>query len=95
MLRCVGLYHSNRGAHTFFLKKGELDRSGEAIINLIHYEDAAGLAQAVRSQQCVCPPCDVRTISCAARHEHAIGFSNLHQVCQTAVWVGADRLRSS
>lgn len=49
VVRLVGLYHKTRGAHTFFLKQGEVARWGGAIINLIHYEDAAGLAYAVLS----------------------------------------------
>ncbi len=47
MVRLVGLYHALRGAHTFFLRAGELDRWGGYIINLIHYEDAASLCLAV------------------------------------------------
>ena len=47
VVRLVGLYHSLRGAHTFFLRMGEVDRWGGYIINLIHYEDAAALCLAV------------------------------------------------
>eukprot|EP00193_Tetraselmis_chui_P021085 CAMPEP_0177796682 /NCGR_PEP_ID=MMETSP0491_2-20121128/26904_1 /TAXON_ID=63592 /ORGANISM="Tetraselmis chuii, Strain PLY429" /LENGTH=290 /DNA_ID=CAMNT_0019319611 /DNA_START=24 /DNA_END=893 /DNA_ORIENTATION=- len=46
VVRLVGLYHAQRGAHTFFLKKGEVERWGGYCINLIHYEDAASLAVA-------------------------------------------------
>ena len=46
MIRYVGLYHATRGAHTFFLRapEGKVDRPGNYVINLIHYEDAASLA---------------------------------------------------
>ena len=47
-MRLVGLYHSLRGAHTFFLRAGQIDRWGGYTINLIHYEDAASLCLAVR-----------------------------------------------
>lgn len=36
-----------RGAHTFFLRQGEVPRWGGYTVNLIHYEDAAGLCLAV------------------------------------------------
>ena len=36
-----------RGAHTFFLKQGQVARWGGYNVNLIHYEDAAGLCVAV------------------------------------------------
>lgn len=47
VVRLVGLYHANRGAHSFFFQKGEINRSGDSILNLIHYEDAASIAVAV------------------------------------------------
>eukprot|EP00873_Tetraselmis_striata_P042185 jgi/Tetstr1/462449/TSEL_007447.t1 len=46
VLRLVGLYHGARGAHTYFAKQGEVPRWGGTMLNLIHYEDAAGLAVA-------------------------------------------------
>lgn len=46
-MRYVGLYHTQRGAHTFFFKVKEVQRSGEYVVNLLHYEDAASLAVAV------------------------------------------------
>lgn len=48
VLRLVGLYHKTRGPHTFFLKKGTIERNGEGVINMVHYEDAARLMLAVR-----------------------------------------------
>lgn len=36
-----------RGAHTFFLRQGEVQRWGGYTVNLIHYEDAARLCLAV------------------------------------------------
>lgn len=47
VVRLVGLYHRTRGAHTFFLKMGTVERWGGYTVNLIHYEDAAGLTAAV------------------------------------------------
>ena len=38
-----------RGAHTFFLRTGEVPRWGGYTVNLIHYEDAASLSAAVRA----------------------------------------------
>jgi hypothetical protein len=38
-----------RGAHTFFLKQGQVARWGGYTVNLIHYEDAASLCVAVSS----------------------------------------------
>ena len=51
-VRLVGLYHSQRGAHTFFLRAGEVARWGGYVINLIHYEDAAALCLAVNPNLC-------------------------------------------
>lgn len=47
VVRLVGLYHANRGAHSFFFKKGEISRRPDGILNLIHYEDAASISVAV------------------------------------------------
>ena len=43
MLRLAGLYHSSRGAHTYFMKAGTIDSRPDALVNCIHYEDAADL----------------------------------------------------
>jgi hypothetical protein len=37
-----------RGAHTFFLKAGKVQRWGGYTVNLLHYQDAAQLVAAVR-----------------------------------------------
>ncbi|GMH45424.1 hypothetical protein BSKO_13381 [Bryopsis sp. KO-2023] len=47
VVRLAGLYHANRGAHSFFLKKGTVDRWGGYALSLLHYEDAASLAHAI------------------------------------------------
>ncbi|KAG2493226.1 hypothetical protein HYH03_008642 [Edaphochlamys debaryana] len=47
VLRLVGLYHANRGAHTFFIKQGTVARPADYLVNLLHYEDAAGMAAAI------------------------------------------------
>jgi hypothetical protein len=44
VVRLVGLYHSKRGAHMYFLKVQTVPRWGDSLINLIHYEDAADLS---------------------------------------------------
>ena len=46
--RLAGLYHAHRGAHTFFLKAGRVERWGGSTVNLLHYEDGALLVAAVR-----------------------------------------------
>jgi len=46
VVRYVGLYHCNRGAHTFFLRQGTVARPGSYLVNLLHYEDAASMAVA-------------------------------------------------
>ena len=48
VVRLTGLYHANRGPHSFFFKKGEIGKRGDSVLNLIHYEDAASIAVAVR-----------------------------------------------
>lgn len=52
------MYHRTRGAHTYFAKLGEVPRYGGYVVNLIHYQDAAGLAVAVRV--CRRGACDAR-----------------------------------
>lgn len=47
VVRLAGLYHAQRGAHTYFLRAGRVQRAGDAVVNLVHYEDAARLAVAV------------------------------------------------
>jgi hypothetical protein len=50
VLRLAGLYHATRGAHSFFLRApgGVVPgRAGRYVVNLLHYEDAAGLAAAI------------------------------------------------
>lgn len=44
VLRLAGLYTLERGAHNFWLEKsdGNIKGSKDGIINLLHYEDAAG-----------------------------------------------------
>jgi hypothetical protein len=55
VVRLVGLYHRTRGAHTFFLRQGNVARNGANVVNLIHYEDAACLCRAVRLLCCSAP----------------------------------------
>lgn len=46
VIRLAGLYTRERGAHSFWLKQTELSSDGSGIVNLLHYEDAAGAAVA-------------------------------------------------
>jgi hypothetical protein len=54
VVRLAGLYHAHRGPHAFFFEKGEVARRPDSILNLIHYEDAASIAVAVRAPQLPC-----------------------------------------
>ena len=54
--RLAGLYHARRGAHTFFLKAGKVERWGGSTVNLLHYEDGALLTAAVRCTRAACAP---------------------------------------
>ena len=47
VLRLSGLYHSWRGPHTFWMQAGESKTNPNAVVNMIHYEDAASLAVAI------------------------------------------------
>ncbi|KAL3641964.1 hypothetical protein CASFOL_012779 [Castilleja foliolosa] len=47
VVRLAGLYKEDRGAHTFWLKKGSADIRPDHILNLIHYEDAASLSATI------------------------------------------------
>lgn len=51
VLRLAGLYKIDRGAHTFWLRKGTLDSRPDHIVNQIHYEDAASLAIAIMKKR--------------------------------------------
>jgi nucleoside-diphosphate-sugar epimerase len=42
VLRLAGLYTLDRGAHNFWLGKEEVGGRADGIINLLHYDDAAG-----------------------------------------------------
>ena len=44
MLRLAGLYDETRGPHTYWLKNGTVQGSGDIYINMLHYEDAAAAA---------------------------------------------------
>jgi len=48
--RLAGLYHSERGAHKYFIKTSSLDSRADALVNLIHYEDAADLCFAAMTK---------------------------------------------
>ena len=47
VLRLSGLYHSWRGPHTFWMNAGESKTNPNAVVNMIHYEDAASLAACI------------------------------------------------
>lgn len=78
VVRLVGLYHTQRGAHTYFLRAKEVQRPGDYVVNLIHYEDAARLAVAVRrctqTAHHTIVLCDTAptVVGCAAHAAHAV-----------------------
>ena len=72
MLRLAGLYHTKRGAHSFFYSKGEVERWGGYTVNLIHYEDAAGLALEVRGVRSACIVSRYGGFICARRGREAV-----------------------
>jgi nucleoside-diphosphate-sugar epimerase len=45
VVRLAGLYDEERGPHRVFLRQGRSPRRGDGLINLIHYDDAAGLCR--------------------------------------------------
>ncbi|KAF5840565.1 hypothetical protein DUNSADRAFT_16228 [Dunaliella salina] len=47
VVRLVGLYHTHRGAHSYMLRAKEIQRPGDYVVNLLHYEDAARLTTSV------------------------------------------------
>jgi hypothetical protein len=55
-VRLAGLYNLNRGAHNYWLTSGnEVTGAPDGIINLLHYEDAAGsVLAAIRAGPSVC-----------------------------------------
>lgn len=46
VVRLAGLYLSDRGPHTFWLRNGTVDAPATGTLNMLHYEDAAGVAVA-------------------------------------------------
>jgi len=42
VLRLAGLYNRNRGAHAYYLRSEEISGSPDHLVNLLHYDDAAG-----------------------------------------------------
>ncbi|CAO2820745.1 unnamed protein product [Amaranthus hypochondriacus] len=47
VLRLAGLYKSDRGAHTYWLRQKKSELRPDHFVNLIHYEDAASLTNAI------------------------------------------------
>jgi len=47
VVRLAGLYTAQRGAHMYYLKVKEVPTRPDALLNLIHYQDAASLCAAV------------------------------------------------
>ncbi|CAK0791062.1 unnamed protein product [Prorocentrum cordatum] len=46
VLRLAGLYDTDRGPHTYWLKVGKVSANPEGLINMLHYDDAAAAAVA-------------------------------------------------
>lgn len=49
VLRLAGLYTLDRGAHNYWLERGDVKGRGDGIINLLHYDDAASACVAALS----------------------------------------------
>lgn len=43
VVRLAGLYDALRGPHTYWLKQGKVEASEDGALNMLHYEDAAGV----------------------------------------------------
>lgn len=84
VVRLVGLYHRTRGAHTFFLRMGQVERWGGSVVNLIHYEDAARLAVAVlRGDRCDGPG-GYRGRVFVGSDNHPLTFQDMMDHCITS-----------
>jgi hypothetical protein len=44
VVRLAGLYTATRGAHSYWLTQDEVGSNEDSIVNLLHYEDAAGVS---------------------------------------------------
>ena len=44
VVRLAGLYTATRGAHSYWFTQDEVASDGASIVNLLHYEDAAGVS---------------------------------------------------
>eukprot|EP00548_Thalassiothrix_antarctica_P018878 CAMPEP_0194185398 /NCGR_PEP_ID=MMETSP0154-20130528/42529_1 /TAXON_ID=1049557 /ORGANISM="Thalassiothrix antarctica, Strain L6-D1" /LENGTH=106 /DNA_ID=CAMNT_0038903713 /DNA_START=6 /DNA_END=323 /DNA_ORIENTATION=- len=51
VLRLAGLYTLERGAHNYWLGKDEVAGREDGLINLLHYDDAAGACMAALLKQ--------------------------------------------
>jgi len=43
VVRLAGLYNASRGAHAYWIKAGKVSGRPDALVNLLHYEDATSL----------------------------------------------------
>jgi len=82
VVRLVGLYHAQRGAHTYFLKVGQVPRPGDNLVNLLHYEDAAALAVAVLAGAGASAPYRGRVfLGC---DNHPVTFRDMMDACTSS-----------
>ncbi|EME28001.1 uncharacterized protein Gasu_45020 [Galdieria sulphuraria] len=51
VIRLAGLYSKERGAHAYWLRTGQVKGNPTALVNLIHYDDAANLVICVLCRQ--------------------------------------------
>jgi len=49
-IRLAGLYSLDRGAHNFWITKGDVSNSKNGLINQLHYDDAASICIAALKQ---------------------------------------------
>ena len=46
VMRLAGLYNAQRGPHTYWLRAGTVEGNEDAMVNMLHYEDAAAVCVA-------------------------------------------------
>jgi len=87
VLRLAGLYNLNRGAHNYWLTsgKGEFPSSPDGVVNLLHYDDAAGACLAALS---VPDPDELRGRVFLVSDGHPTTRAG---ICRSAVQAGAYR----
>ncbi|GJQ13866.1 hypothetical protein GpartN1_g5657.t1 [Galdieria partita] len=71
VIRLAGLYSKDRGAHAYWLRTGQVRGNPKALVNLIHYDDAASLVICVLCRQ------DLRSQIFLGSDSHAISRQDI------------------